>query len=217
MNDESCVTVLWAVNMHCRVISPQPLHSFQPGEKMADVSQILEDIGKGDRQAAAQLLPAVYDDLRRLAAGKLAQEKPGQTLQATALVHEAFLRLMGSDKTKQWDHRGHFFMAAAEAMRRILVDNARRKKTGKRGGQLDHVDMDIDRIQGPEPDDELLALEEALQKLGVKYERKAKLVELRYFAGLTMEQAAATLNVSIATVERDWVFARAWLRREMNS
>lgn len=182
---------------------------------MNDVTQILESISSGDPQASEKLLPAVYDDLRRLAAGKLAREKPGQTLQATALVHEAFLRLIGSEKPQSWEHRGHFFMAAAQAMRRILVDNARRKQTIKAGGQVDRVDADLGRIEGPEPDDDLLALEEALQELSREHERKANLVNLRYFAGLTMEQAAELLSVSIATAERDWTYARAWLRRRM--
>ncbi len=180
-----------------------------------DIQQILKAMNEGDQEAAKQLLPAVYEDLRRLASAKLAREAPGQTLQATALVHEAYLRVTKSDE-QRWDHRGHFFMAVAEAMRRILVDNARRKRRVKAGGEVDRVGADLGRIEGPQKDDELLALEEALEKLSAEQERKAQIVKLRYFVGLTLEEAAEVLDISLATANRDWTYARAWLRRELS-
>jgi len=183
---------------------------------MTDVTQILSQIERGDPSAADQLLPLVYNELRRLAAQRLAQEATGQTLQPTALVHEAYVRLVDAEHQQRWDSRGHFFAAAAEAMRRILVDNARRKKSKKRGGGRQRVDMELpDGDNGP-PLDGLLALDEALNRLEAKDSRKSKLVELRFFSGLTSEQAAEALGVSVATAERDWTFARAWLRREMS-
>jgi RNA polymerase sigma factor (TIGR02999 family) len=177
---------------------------------MTDVTHILSAIEHGDPQAAEQLLPLVYDELRKLAAQKLAQEKPGQTLQATALVHEAYLRLVNVDKTKHWSSRSHFFGAAAEAMRHILIDNARRKRRPKHGGDRQRVNLD----QGLctfEPSDELLALDEALTRLAQKEPAKAELVKLRYFGGLSMEEAAACLGISLATAKRHWAVARAWL------
>ncbi len=171
---------------------------------MSEVTRILSAIEQGDPHAAKQLLPLVYDELRKLAAQRLAQEKPGQTLQPTALVHEAYLRLVGSDQDARWTSRGHFIAAAAEAMRRILIDHARKKQTQKRGGGLHR-----------EPDDELLALDEALHKLAVEDPEKARLVELRYFAGLTGEEAAQVLGISPSTADRHWAYARAWLQNEV--
>jgi RNA polymerase sigma factor (TIGR02999 family) len=181
---------------------------------MSDVTQILKAIDRGDSQGTEQLLPLVYEELRLLAGRKLAQEAPGQTLDATALVHEAYLRLVGDEATNAgWDTRGHFFAAAAEAMRRILVENARRKLSLKRGG--DRVRLELDRIDAPEPElsENLLALDEALNRLADVDAEKAELVKLRYFAGLTLEQAAKTLHISTATAGRYWTFARAWLHR----
>ena len=180
---------------------------------MTEVTRILSAIEEGDPQAAQQLLPLVYDELRRLAARKLAQEKPGQTLQATALVHEAYLRLVGRDNHCSWKDRGHFFAAAAQGMRRILVDNARHKRSKKRGDGLKR--QPLEAIAAPEIDEELVSLDEALQKLAEAEPIKARLVELRYFAGLTGEQAAQILGISPATADRYWVYARAWLRNEV--
>jgi RNA polymerase sigma factor (TIGR02999 family) len=179
---------------------------------MSQVTRILEAIGDGDPQATAELLPIVYDELRKLAAQRLAQEKPGQTLQATALVHEAYLRLLGPQETEQrWNSRGHFFAAAAEAMRRILVETARRKQRIKHGGELSRVDLDEACSISGAPSDDLLALDEALAKLAVESPAKADLVKLRYFAGLTVEEAAAAMDISPATAKRYWAYARAWL------
>ena len=180
---------------------------------MAELTQILSAIEQGDPRAAEQLLPLVYDELRKLAAAKLALEHPGQTLQATALVHEAYLRLVGPGEEQRWDNRRHFFAAAAEAMRRILIENARRKQTKKRGGGRQR--QPLDDVASPAPDEELLALDEALHKLAAADPQKARLVELRYFAGLTGDQAAAVLGISPSTADRHWVYARAWLRREL--
>jgi RNA polymerase sigma factor (TIGR02999 family) len=182
---------------------------------MSDVTQLLSAIDAGDSQAADQLLPLVYDELRKLAAAKMAQEKPGQTLQATALVHEAWLRLAGADVQKAWNSRGHFFGAAAEAMRRILVDRARAKQALKRGGDLERVDLEGLELPSPMPDDELLALDEALDRLATVDTRAAEMVKLCFFVGLTQEEAAHELGVSLATAERVWGFARAWLLREV--
>ncbi|HZT78604.1 MAG TPA: sigma-70 family RNA polymerase sigma factor [Gemmataceae bacterium] len=180
---------------------------------MSEVTRILDRIEGGDTHAAGQLLPLVYDELRRLAAQKLGQEKPGQTLQATALVHEAYLRLVGDGEDRHWDGRRHFFAAAAEAMRRILIDRARHKQTAKAGGGRRRLDLD-DIEPAPEEgnDDRLLALDEALRQLTAEDPRKAELVKLRFFAGLTAEQAAAALGVSPSTAEKDWAYARSWLR-----
>jgi RNA polymerase sigma factor (TIGR02999 family) len=182
---------------------------------MTDVTQILSAAAAGDPKAAAGLLPLVYDELRKLAATRLAEEKPGQTLHPTALVHEAYLRLVGDGQSRDWNGRGHFFAAAAEAMRRILVDNARRKQSRKHGGGRQRQDLDSDALVAPEPDLDLVALDAALCRLAEHEPQKAKLVELRYFAGLTGEQAAAVLGMSASAVDRLWVFTRAWLRREL--
>ena len=180
---------------------------------MNDVTHILEAIEQGDPHAAGELLPLVYRELRQLASQRLAQEKPGQTLQATALVHEAYLRLVGQEEPRPYQDRGHFFAAAAAAMRRILIDNARRKQTQKRGGGL--ARQPLDAVAAPEPDEELLALDEALHKLAATDPLKARLVELRYFAGLTADQAAEVLGISPTTADRHWAYARAWLQAEV--
>lgn len=182
---------------------------------MNDITQLLEAMEKGDPQAASQLLPLVYDELRQLAARELAKERAGQTLQPTALVHEAYLRLVGTSDEERWDHRGHFFVAAAIAMRRILIDKARYKKRHIRGGDRQRVPMHSSLAAAPEPDDQLLALDEALNKLAERDPMKARLVELRYFAGLSGDQAAQVLGISPSTADRHWVYARAWLRREI--
>ena len=182
---------------------------------MSDVTRILIAIDEGDPQAAEQLLPLVYAELRHLAAEKLKREKPGQTLQATALVHEAYLRLVGGEKAVNWDSRGHFFAAAAEAMRRILIDNARHKWRIKHGAGLDRVDLDEAALAIEGPEDDVLELDEALARLDREDHIKAELVKLRYFAGLTLEEAGRMLDVSPATADRYWAFARAWLFREI--
>jgi RNA polymerase sigma factor (TIGR02999 family) len=182
---------------------------------MVDVTQILNAIEQGDPHAAEKLLPLVYEELRQLAVQKLAQEKPGQTLQATALVHEAYVRLVDTDKGQQWNGRGHFFAAAAEAMRRILVEQARHKRSLKAGGDRRRLDLaDIEPVvDGPRVD--LLALDEALEKLARQDQRKADLIKLRFFAGLTIEQAAQVLGISTSTADNDWAYARCWLRLEI--
>ncbi len=180
---------------------------------MNDVTHILAAIEQGDPTAADQLLPLVYGELRRLAAQRLADEQPGQTLQATALVHEAYVRLVGSSEPPRWGGRGHFFAAAAEAMRRILIDRARHKQTRKAGGGRCRLDLDdLEPVLEEDNGDRLLALDEALGQLEVEDPRKAELVKLRFFAGLTAEQAAAALGVSTSTAEKDWAYARSWLR-----
>lgn len=182
-----------------------------------DVTRILAAIESGDRQAASQLLPLVYAELRRLASRRMAGEAPGQTLQPTALVHEAYLRLLGGEQHGGWDSRGHFFAAAAEAMRRILIENARRKRSDKHGGQRARVELrDGDAVEELAADDEFLALEDALSRLTKADAESAKLVELRYFAGLTIDQAANVLGISPRTAKRNWTYARAWLRRELD-
>lgn len=181
---------------------------------MNEITLILDAVQEGDPKAAKELLPLIYGELRRLAAWHLSNERPGQTLQATALVHEAYLRLVGKDDPK-WNGRRHFFGAAAEAMRRILVENARRKKRLKHGGHLERVDANEVDIAAPMPDEELLAMDEALDRLGEVDSRAAEVVKLCFFVGLTQEQAAKHLDVSVATVERTWSFARAWLFREI--
>jgi RNA polymerase sigma factor (TIGR02999 family) len=178
---------------------------------MTDVTRVLAAIEQGDPQAAAQLLPVVYDALRKLAAQRLAEEKPGQTLQATALVHEAYLRLVGAQHAQRWDSRGHFFAAAAEAMRRILLNRARDKKRIKRGGERRRVDLDQIEIALDTNDDQLIALDEALTQLAVEDADAARLVNLRFFAGLTLKDAAASLGLAPRTAERQWAYARAWL------
>jgi len=180
---------------------------------MTGVTQILASIERGDPHAAQQLLPLVYDELRRLAALRMAQENPGHTLQATALVHEAYLRLVGGENDRSYRDRSHFFAAAAAAMRRILVDTARAKLTTKRGG--DRQREVLPDIAAPADDDELLALDEALRRLAAEDPLKAQLVELRYFAGMTGDQAAEVLGISPSTADRHWSFARAWLQAEV--
>lgn len=182
---------------------------------MSDVTQLLHALERGDAKAADELLPLVYHELRRLAAHKMASEAPGNTLQPTALVHEAYLRLIGGNAAQQWDGRGHFFAAAAEAMRRILVESARRKKRLKHGGQFERVKLDAVDLPLPMPDDELLALDEALNRLATVDARAAEVVKCCFFVGLTQAQAAKELGISLATAERLWAFARAWLFREM--
>jgi len=182
---------------------------------MSDVTQLLVAIDQGDSHAAERLLPLVYDELRKLAAQRLAQEKPGQTLQATALVHDAYIRLVDVEQAQHWNGRGHFFAAAAEAMRRILVDGAKRKKSIKRGGQVERVGLDEDQIVAPSRSIDLIALDEALGALSVHDARKAELVKLRYFAGLTLRQAAEALGISESTADADWAYAKSWLRVQM--
>jgi RNA polymerase sigma factor (TIGR02999 family) len=182
---------------------------------MTDVTRILSAIEQGDPSAADQLLPLVYDELRRLAAHRLAHEQSGQTLQATALVHEAYLRLVDVKEAQRWNSRGHFFAAAAEAMRRILIENARRKKADKRGGQRVRVSLDRVDAVTVAPPDELLALDEALEKLAQHDPVAGQLVKLRYYAGLSLEQAAEALGVSSATAYRHWTFGRAWLHGQL--
>jgi RNA polymerase sigma factor (TIGR02999 family) len=183
---------------------------------MSDVTRILTAIEQGDAKAADRLLPLVYEELRRLAAQKMSQEPPGQTLQATALVHEAYIRLVGSED-RNWSGRTHFFAAAAEAMRRILIENARRKHRLKRGGGQQRVDLDDACMAFEEPSQDIVALDEALAKLATEDPVKADLVKLRYFAGLTIEQAAKMLGISRATADRYWSYARAWLFDEINN
>jgi RNA polymerase sigma factor (TIGR02999 family) len=180
---------------------------------MSDVTRILSAIEQGDSHAAEQLLPLVYDELRKLAAQRLASEKPGQTLQATALVHEAYLRLVDVNQVPQWNSRGHFFAAAAEAMRRILVESARAKRSLKRGGGAKRVNFDQAVSLAEEPADDLLALDEALDRLAAQDPAKAEIVKLRYFAGLTVEQAAQALGLSRATADRYWAYSKVWLYR----
>jgi len=182
---------------------------------MADITHILSQIESGDPSATEQLWPLIYDELRKLAVAKLSEEKPGQTLQATALVHEAYLRLVGGATPSTWDSRGHLFAAAAEAMRRILVDAARRKKRQKRGGDLVRQGMEEVEIAAPELREDLLALDEALDKLAATDGDAAKLVNLRYFAGLTLPEAAQVMDISPRTAHRLWVYARAWLHQEL--
>jgi RNA polymerase sigma factor (TIGR02999 family) len=192
---------------------------------MSDVTQILNAIEQGDPHAAEKLLPLVYDELRKLAAQRLAQEKPGQTLQATALVHEAYLRLVQSEPreehgdkprgSQEFDNRGHFFAAAAEAMRRILIEQARRKRSAKGGGQLQRVELQDDQLMAASQTIDLLALDEALNKLASLDRRKAELVKLRYFAGLTIHQASEALGIAESTADADWAYAKSWLRLEL--
>jgi RNA polymerase sigma factor (TIGR02999 family) len=185
---------------------------------MSEVTRILTDIEQGNPHAVEQLLPLVYAELRKLAAQKLSQEKPGLTLQPTALVHEAYLRLVPSEPeapARAWNSRGHFFAAAAEAMRRILVEQARKRARFKRGGDRQRLDLDALQLSVPEVADELLALDEALTELAHKHPDKAELVKLRYFAGLTVDEAAHSLGISPSTADRHWTFARAWLYRRI--
>ena len=183
---------------------------------MADVTQLLDAAAAGDPTAAADLLPLIYGELRKLAAARMVAEAPDHTLQPTALVHEAYLRLVGTDAGRPWNGRGHFFAAAAEAMRRILVESARRKSRLKHGGENERVDLDSGCLVSEAPSLDMLALDEALTKLAESEPAKADLVKLRFFAGLTMPQAASALNISLATAERHWTFAKSWLYAELS-
>jgi RNA polymerase sigma factor (TIGR02999 family) len=182
---------------------------------MSDVTHILFAVEQGAPHGAQQLLSLVYEELRRLAAQRLAKEAPGQTLQATALVHEAYLRLVGESEQTQWNSRGHFFAAAAEAMRRILVEKARHKRSEKGGGQLQRIELNDEQLLAPSRNVDLIALHEALDKLASHDRRKAELVKLRYFAGLTIRQAAAALGIAESTADADWAYAKSWLRLEL--
>ena len=182
---------------------------------MSEVTQILDAICQGDQSAAAQLLPLVYAELRRLAAAQIAREAPGQTLQPTALVHEAYLRLVGTADEPRWNSRGHFFGAAAQAMRRILVESARRKQRVKHGGELQRLDVEAHDVPVTPPPEELLALDESLSRLAAEDADAARIVDLHFFAGLSIEEAAEALGVSRATAYRQWAYARAWLRCEL--
>jgi RNA polymerase sigma factor (TIGR02999 family) len=181
-------------------------------DPMADVTQILSQIEQGNPSAAEQLLPLVYEELRKLAAAKLAHEKPGQTLQATALVHDAYIRLVDVEKAQHWDSRGHFFFAAAEAMRRILVERARQRLSKKRGGDRVRLDLHIADVASPEKPDETVALDEALVLLENEDSVAAQVVKLRFFGGLSLPEIATALGVSLRTAERNWTYARTWLR-----
>src|SRR5262249_49129234 len=181
----------------------------------SDVTRILSAIEQGDPKAAGQLLPLVYEELRKLAAQKLAREKPGQTLQATDLVHEAYLRLVGPDDSQPWDNRAHFFAAAAEAMRRVLIEKAGRKMRVKHGGNHERVEVELIDLPTRMTSESLVALDDALAELGRHEPRKAELVTLRYFGGMTIEQAADVLKISRVTAHRDWIYARAWLHRHI--
>jgi RNA polymerase sigma factor (TIGR02999 family) len=195
--------------------SEQPGNAGRDVACAATVTRLLNEAGSGDSRAAASLMPLVYDQLRAMARRRMREERPDQTLQATALVHEAYLRLVDRDAVQHWDGRGHFFAAAAEAMRRILVERARRRARVKRGGGLKRLELDPAELTVDAPPDGLVALDEALAKLAEQYPELAQLVKLRYFAGLTMAEAAQALGVGTATVGRHWAFARAWLYRQM--
>ena len=199
------IYLLWRSDSRCTII-----------EFMSDVTQLLNAIDQGDPQSAELLLPLVYNELRKLAAQRLAPEKPGQTLQATALVHEAYVRLVGSDKLHKWDNRGHFFAAAAEAMRRILIEKARRKAQARHGAGHQRIELDEIVCLVEARADDLLALDDALTHLESVDPASAALVKLRYFAGLTMPEAAAALRIPLRTAERNWTFARTWLHRELS-
>ena len=195
----------WPVTLAAVILDP-----------MSEVTRILSAIEQGESHAAEQLLPLVYDELRRLAAQRLAQEKPGQTLEATALVHEAYLRLVGQREERHWNGRNHFFAAAAEAMRRILIETARRKQGPRHGGRLRRMNADLNLVAAQAPAGDLLALDEALTKLATESPARAELVKLRFFAGLTVPEAAAVLGISPATAERYWTYARTWLYAELS-
>ncbi len=182
---------------------------------MNEVTQILSDLAGGDAHAAEQLLPLVYDELRKLAAARMAEEAPGNTLNATALVHEAYLRLVGPTEQPRWDNRGHFFAAAAEAMRRLLVENARRKKRLKHGGERRRIELEAAESLVQAPSEDILALNDALTRLTAHDPIKAEVVKLRFFAGLTMSEVAKSLGISVATAERYWTYARTWLYAEL--
>jgi RNA polymerase sigma factor (TIGR02999 family) len=183
---------------------------------MSKATQLLSAIEQGDAQAAEQLLPLVYDELRRLAAQRLAHEKPGQTFQATALVHEAYLRLVDQEHAHHWSSRGHFFAAAAEAMRRILIDRARRQRRFRHGGGRQRLDLEHLDLAAEEVNEDILALDDALERLAAEEPQTAEVVKLRYFAGLRIEQAADALGISVRTANRHWFYARAWLYEQLN-
>jgi RNA polymerase sigma factor (TIGR02999 family) len=191
------------------------IHHFTARVSMFDVTRILSQIESGDPSAAEQLLPLVYEELRKLAAAKLSSEKPGQTLQATALVHDAYIRLVDVEKAQHWNSRGHFFGAAAEAMRRILVEQARRKCGPKQGGQWRRQELPLEGVSLIAPPDQILDIDQALQKLSLENQPVARLVELRYFGGLSLEEAAVALNISTRTAQRYWVYAKSWLMEEL--
>jgi RNA polymerase sigma factor (TIGR02999 family) len=182
---------------------------------MSDVTRVLSAIEQGDPQAAERLLPLVYEELRRMAVQRMAQERPGQTLQATALVHEAYIRLVDAEKVQHWNSRGHFFVAAAEAMRRILINRARDGKRLKRGGARHRIDLDRIEIALSTSTDELLVLDEAMERLAAQYPECAALVKLRFFAGLSLGEAATAFGISRRTADRNWAFARAWLHQQL--
>src|SRR5262245_8780788 len=192
-------------------------NAIPPGSSMSELTRILVQVQDGDSNAAEKLLPLVYKELRRLAAARLAREKPGQTLQATALVHEAYVRLVGGEAEQTWEGRGHFFAAAGEAMRRILVEQARRKMSKRHGGGRRRVELLEAELAGPPGDERILALDESLTKLAQVRSQAARLVQDRFFAGLTVDEAAQTVGISSRSARRLWVFAQAWLRREMQS
>lgn len=183
---------------------------------MSDVTQILQQIETGDPSAAEELLPLVYEELRKLAAARMARESPDNTLQATALVHEAYVRLVGTDRAQQWKSRGHFFAAAAEAMRRILIDRARNRKREKRGGDRNRIDLDAIEIALNTPAEELIALDDVLEQLTAEYPDCGELVKLRYFGGLSLSDAAAAMEIPRRSADRKWAFARAWLHRRLS-
>ena len=184
---------------------------------MSEATQLLNSIEAGDRDASAQLLPLVYDELRRLAAQRLAQEKPGQTLEPTALVHEAYLRLVGPPGGRRWNGRNHFFAAAAEAMRRILVEQARRRQAEKRGGQANRQELQESGIAAPQPDEDVLAVDEALEQLAGADAVAANLVRLRFFGGMTMQEAADLLGMSVRSAQDVWAYARSWLHHKLQA
>lgn len=186
-------------------------------DERSDVTRLIELVGQGDPQAARELLPVLYDELRRLAAQRLSHEAPGQTIDATSLVHEVYIRLVGSDPERPWNGRGHFFGAAAEAMRRILVERARHKRRLRHGGALGRIDLDRVDLAADQSSDELLALDEALNRLAAEEPAVAEVVKLRYFAGLPIEGAAEALGISVRTANRHWAYARAWLYQQLNA
>jgi RNA polymerase sigma factor (TIGR02999 family) len=202
------------VKSRFRHYKPVP-DDFSPRNCMSDVTRILSKIESGDQRASEELLPLVYEELRKLAAARMSGEVPGHTLQATALVHEAYVRLVDTDRAQHWNSRGHFFSAAAGAMRRILVENARRKGRLKHGGGMRRVELDSGCVEVDSPSLDLIALDEALTRFAADEPDKAELVTLRYFGGLTMPEAAAALGISLATAERHWTFAKSWLLAEL--
>ena len=209
------ITVVDTISMECRS-SMDSCSRLRYSEGMNNVTRILRESEAGNPVAAEQLLPLVYEELRKLASLRLANEKPGQTLQATALVHEAYLRLLGRQVDDTWESKGHFFASAAEAMRRILVDRARKQNAAKRGGKYTRVEFDEERISGAGEKEDVVALHEALTRLEQIDEVKAKLVKLRYFAGLTIDQAAEALGIGVSTANKYWSYSKVWLRAEIH-